>query len=492
MLHLASGRMSIARVSIALLLRPGSRHFDLKPQERRIHPATMEFSNLACRVRFIGRQPNGKRIVMDARQKVIVSPPSQNQPSIAEGRPETIKQSVAKARAIEMVTIEELETDPHGTLRRHRRVAPVISRDKGGFIVLRAADVDQLLRDPRVRHAETEFAQMQGVTEGALFDLFRFSMATSNGVDHRRRRSLFTRTFAAQMITTMRPFINAAANSLIDAWQGDRQMDLVDAYAAKIPAHTISAMLGLPPDDIPHFTKLVYSVSRIFSFTFTPDQLGDIKAAAADLRDYVERLLDKRRSAPCNDVLSTFLAEAVAEGELSPIEIVMQVVTLIIGGTDTTRVAMASQVSLLLQHRAQWEAVVANPGLVRNAVAEALRFEPSVGSVGRVTLEDVAFGDRTVPAGQFLVLSLMSALHDETVYAQPDVFDIRRGDQRREHLVFGGCSHCCIGEALAWAELEEGLAVISTRIPHLRFADTPPRVRGHVGIRRIDPMLVQW
>ncbi len=388
------------------------------------------------------------------------------------------------------LTTRALEADPHGVFRRYRPLTPVIAREEGGLIVLRVADVRQLMRDPRLRQAETEFAEMQGVEDGALLDLFRFGMVTSNGDAHRRRRSPFTRTFAAAVIAALRPAIRRAAESLIDEWEGEDGVDLVSRFAALLPARVISAMLGLPETDIPAFTRLVYSVSRILSFTFAPGQLAEIEEDARALFGYAEALLAERRRAPGDDVLSAVLADA--GGELSAVEIVVQVATLIVAGTDTTRVALASQVSLLLQHRAQWDAVRVDPALLRPAVAEALRFEPSVGSVGRVALQPVPLGETVIPAGAFLTLSTMSAMRDEAAHARPDEFDIHRTDVHRPHPVFGGGAHRCLGEALAWAELEEGLAVLAARLPRLRLAADPPCVQGHMGIRRIGAMPVRW
>ena len=368
----------------------------------------------------------------------------------------------------------------------------MIARENEGTIVIRAADVDALMRDGRVRQAETELLEHRGVTEGALFDLFRFGMVTSNGKEHRRRRSPFTRTFAASVIAALRPSIRQGAAALIDEWAGKTGVDLVSCYASLLPARVISAMLGLPAADIPYLTRLVYSVSRFLSFTFGPDDLARIQDDARELWDYVEVLLARRREAPGGDFLSTFLADAEAQGELSAVEVIVQVITLIIGGTDTTRLAMASQVSLLLEHRAQWDDVRADPGLARAAVAEALRFEPSVASLGRVTNEAILLDGVTVPAGCFLTLSTMSALRDETVYDRPDVFDIHRTDGRRVHQVFGGGAHRCLGEALTWAELEEGLCALTSRLPGLALAEVPPRPSGHMGIRRIGTMSVTW
>ncbi|WP_338664097.1 cytochrome P450 [Pararoseomonas sp. SCSIO 73927] len=399
---------------------------------------------------------------------------------------------VSPVGSIPTLSVRELEADPHGVFGRYRPVTPVIAREGGGLIVLRAADVEGLMGDSRVRQTEVELPRQRGVADGALFDIFLNGMVTSNGPEHRRRRAPFTRTFAASLVTALRPVIRSEAEALIDRWRGERGADLVPGFAALLPARVISRMLGLPEGDIPYFTRLVYSVSRFLSFTFRPDELEGIKDDARALYEYVAVLVAGGRGVGRNDVLSGLLAAAAERGELTPVEVIVQIVTLIIGGTDTTRVAMASQVSLLLLHRAQWDALCAEPGLVRSAVAEGLRYEPSVASVGRVTLEEVVLGGTVIPAGQYLTLSTLSALRDEAVYDRPDLFDMHRADQRRPHMVFGGGPHRCLGEALARAELEESLSALTSRLPGLRLAGPPARVQGHMGIRRLDHLPVVW
>ena len=148
--------------------------------------------------------------------------------------------------------------------------------------------------------------------------------------------------------------------------------------ATSCPGHWRSS---LPRADIPSFTKLVYALTRFFSSSVVPDEIPESKAACEQLRVYVEKLLEDRRRAPVGDFLSDFLQKSDAAGELSPLEIIFQIVSLIIGGTDTTRVAIVMQLALLLQHREQWDAVCRDPSLIPGAVAEAMRFEwrPSSG-----------------------------------------------------------------------------------------------------------------
>ena len=367
----------------------------------------------------------------------------------------------------------------------------MIAHEAGGYFVLRLADVDRLTKDPRARASETAFPEMHSVTGGALFDAIRYGMLTANGDAHRRRRSPFSRTFAARMITELRPHIRRSAEELVDGWYADGQVDFLEQFAAQVPARIVSDLLGLPREDIPSFTRLVYKVSRFISFSFTPDEIPDIEAAARQLQDYVERTLDRRRRAPCGDFLSRFVAAADAAAEMSPIEIIFQIVQLIVAGTDTTRVAIVMQVALLLQHHEQWMAVCRDPGLIPAAVEESMRFEPSVASISRVAAEDIEVGSAIIPADKFVTLSTMSGMRDETAYDNPDIFNIRRVRQPRLHPIFGGGPHRCIGETLARAELEESLAVLTARIPQLRLHQAPA-IKGHFGIRRVDTMRVSW
>lgn len=390
------------------------------------------------------------------------------------------------------LTIKELDADPHGVFRHHRALGPLVKHELGIYFVLRANAIERVVASQKVRSSELEFPRMVGINGGALLDMFKYSMLTSNGEAHRQRRSPFTRAFAASVITQLRPRIRSTAEELISGWRPGTQIDLVADYAAMIPALTISDILGLPREDIAYFAQLVYDVSRVFSFTFSADDIPQMEAAASQLRDYSEQALTARSNAPTDDLLSTFLAGAEEEGGLSRIEMIFQIFILIIGGTDTTRVASAMQVALLLRHPEQWDAVCNDPSLIPAAVTESLRYEPSIASYSRVAVEDIDLDGHVIPAGASMRLSTMSAMRDGNVYAEPDAFNIRRTDHPRLSPIFGHGVHRCIGEALARVELEEGLSILTTRRPDLRLAGDPPKLHGHSGLRRINEMPVAW
>jgi len=144
-----------------------------------------------------------------------------------------------------------------------------------------------------------------------------------------------------------------------------------------------------------------------------PERIAEIGKAAERLRDYISGILDERRRRPRDDFLSAYLAAATEAGEMSPEEMLYQILLLITAGTDATRVSIAIQTSLLLQHRRQWTEVCRDPALIPAAVAEALRFEPSSAGVRRIASEDIEASATVIPAGEIIYLSTMSALRDE-------------------------------------------------------------------------------
>jgi cytochrome P450 len=390
------------------------------------------------------------------------------------------------------LSIAQLDEDPHGIFRRYRHLTPLLKRENAGYIAIRAADMEPLAFDPRTRQIETEQLTARGIHSGALVELWSSSMLFSNGGEHRRRRSPMSRAFAFKLIEEMRPRIRAAALHILEQHLQAGELDLLGDFASLIPARIIANVLGIPAADVPHFTELVYSVSRSLSISYAKAEIEGMQTSARQLLQYVDELLGARGAALNNEFLASYLKTVTEADNLSAAEILSQVVTIIIAGSDTTRGAIAMQVALLLQHREQWDAVGADAALIPGAVSESLRYEPVVGSIPRFTLEDIEIDGYLVPRNSILSLSTLSAMRDPAQYVDPDRFNIRRTDHPRRHLVFGLGVHRCLGEVLARAELEESLAALVSLLPQLELAGKPPSLQGHGGIRRIDRMRVQW
>ncbi len=358
------------------------------------------------------------------------------------------------------------------------------------FLVLRADDVHSLISDPRTRQIETELLQARGISSGAIMDFISNSMLFANGQVHRRRRQPLAKCFAFRMMANIRPQIRAFTNELLHQHLGDGRIKLRDDYAASIPAITVAAILGIPRSDIPLFTSLVYKVSRILTTSWSVQDLPEIEAATQGLIEYCSALIDERRKFPINDFLSQYIAHVDEEGALSSVEAVMQIMSVILGGSDTTRTAIVIQTALMLERPKVWNAVRGNPNLIAASVAEALRFQPAVASIPRLALQDITFDGHTIPKGSPMLLSTMSALRDDALFPNPDQFDIGR-HQPRWPSIFGGGEHRCLGEALAKIELEEALMALTSSTFTVQL-EGQLSVHGHAGIRQVDELEVSF
>lgn len=263
--------------------------------------------------------------------------------------------------------------------------------------------------------------------------------------------------------------------------------DFVDRMAARVPAEMIASILGLPTAEVPYFAGRVYQLARAVQPIYPHADHEDIEAAAAELFDYVEAHMRARMATPRDDLLSTVVASWRSDQAISFESLVLQVLAIVVGGSDTTRAAFAMLVALLLERPEDWAALQADPALIPGAVAEGLRYEPSVASISRFTKTPIEIGSAAVPAGVALSVSTLSAMRDPALYADPDRFDIRRTDHPRLHLVFGMGPHRCIGEMLARIELEEGLAALIEAGLEIEM-ETRPSMRGFGGIRQITPL----
>jgi cytochrome P450 len=379
---------------------------------------------------------------------------------------------------------------PYQGLKALRDASPFVRGPLGLVMGLRHSHMEPLT-GPKTRQIETEVKMIQGIFDGPIFDFTNLAMLFANGAVHQRRRSPIARTFAFKLMDAMRPKVIAIAEELVVERLRAGPFDFVAEFASMLPARIIADILGIPQSDLPVFMRWVQDAADSLGFVDV-ERRATIEQSLSAFNDYVQGLLDDRRKSPRGDFLSDYVAATAAQGDMSEGEIRTQIVGLILAGSDTTRGSMCMTLWRLLDHPAQWAAFCADPhGLKAGVVQEGLRFEPIVAAIPRVVMEEFVLDDVVLPAGTLVTVSLMAALRDPDVYAEPDVFNIYRADHPRWHPVFGAGAHRCAGEALARAEMEEALAVIARLAPNTEQSGAEPKLAPGA-IRQIDQMRVAF
>lgn len=372
----------------------------------------------------------------------------------------------------------------------HAREMGPLAVDKFGFITaFSAANMDMFNDDRWTRQIELEGMLAAGVTEGPMFDFVRDVMLFSNGQTHRNRRGPLVRTFAHKLIAELRPTVRDRTQRLIGDLAGTGSVEFVGSIAGPLPAEIIASIVGAPEEDTSAFAAHVYSAIRGLSLC-PPDIRAESDSDMAHLLRYMDRLIADRRDNPVDDLLTGYL-DRVSDGPLDENEVRAQMVGLVVAGSDTTRGALTATVSQLLQHPDQWALLVEDPEKwAIPAINEGLRFDPVIGSLPRITTQAREIEGVMMPEGTLVAVSMLTALRDPEIYANPNQFDITRTDHPRLHPVFGGGPHRCLGEALARIEMEEALKTLAKTVPHMRLDGPPASLRGYGAVRTVGSMQV--
>jgi cytochrome P450 len=339
-----------------------------------------------------------------------------------------------------------------------------------GFALTRYDDAVALLRDRRFHSALSLLPQMQGL-EGNYFQERRQSILSMEGEEHDRLRRLVAPAFTPAAVDRLRPFMRSVVNDLVDAVWADGRCDLVPAVCEPYPIPVICELLGAPKQDWELFSGWATDIFRIFNQDLAND-LPLIEAASNELEAYVLDLIEQRRAAPDDDLLSRLIAVEEEGDRISPDELVMLAEAILMAGTDTTRNQLACSVAILGANPEQWKTFVDHPELAPRVVEETMRYLGAVQGTLRVAAEDVEFRDVVFPAGTLVAVPLGSANRDPAAFAVPDQLDVTR-EGSSPHMTFGSGIHHCMGAQLARAELQEALVVLAERLPSLTV-DGPP------------------
>jgi cytochrome P450 family 142 subfamily A polypeptide 1 len=287
---------------------------------------------------------------------------------------------------------------------------------------------------------------------------------------HLLRRKLVNAGFTRKRVREKEPSIAKLCDTLIDAVCEQGECDFVRDIAAPLPMAVIGDMLGVLPEDRGMLLKwsddLVTGLSSHIDPTSAEFQA--VMDAFAAYTDFTMDLITKRRADPKEDLFS-ILVNAEVEGQrMSDDEIVLETLLILIGGDETTRHTLSGGTEQLVRHRDQWEALQADRELLPGAIEEMLRWTSPVKNMCRTLTADTEFHGTELRQGEKMMLLFESANFDESVFDNPDQFDIRRDPN--SHLAFGFGTHFCLGNQLARLELSLMTGRVLQRMPNLRLA----------------------
>ncbi len=374
----------------------------------------------------------------------------------------------------------------HQQLAETRRLG-WLARSPLAYIVLDHDSGEFFLRSKATAFPGRQIAEFFGVTGGPLADHIDANILNLTGQQHRRLRSLVGPALTPRKADRWRPVMRDFLDQLWARVAVYGSCDFTAAVAKPYPSLTIATVLGAPHKDAGRLQEWSSWVQRQFDIRALSANRDDIERAVIEVQEYVTALLEARRAAPGDDLISDLLAVRDQGDRLSAEECVQLVVNLLAGGIDTTSAQLAHAIRLFASHPGQWALLAGDPGLVPRAVDEVLRFEPVTPFTARICLEQIEHRDVIFPAGTIVAVCAERANREGQ---SGEDFDITAARDARL-LTFGAGMHYCLGANLARAELEEALAFLAPRTPNLAL-DGPPQLGGVEGIYGIDKLPITW
>lgn len=346
-------------------------------------------------------------------------------------------------------------TDPvwHGGLMDTEQV-PEELRPADEWVLFGYDDVFQGFRDDAT-FTSAKYDETIGLVMG-------HTILAMGGKEHHDHRSLVAKAFRATALERWEPsVIGPVCDQLIDEIKQDGHADLVKALTFEFPTRIISELLGLPREDLDMFRRLSMDLISISS---------DIMAgltAAGELHGYFLNQVEQRRRKLTDDIIGDLVAAEIDGEKLTDEAIIAFLRLLLPAGLETTYRSSGNLLYALLTNPEQLEMVYRDRSLIPAAMEEGLRYETPLTMVMRTTTREIELGGKTIPAGAQIDMCMGSANRDETRWADPNIFDIRR--PRQAHIAFAGGIHMCLGMHLARLETRVMLNSLFDRVDELRF-----------------------
>jgi cytochrome P450 len=372
----------------------------------------------------------------------------------------------------DVVKTPDFIRDPFPYYARLRREEAVHwSEHWGAWLLTRYDDIKQCLLDTEtfssrgraISHFGTLYSPEQLEQLQPLRQQFLEGLISSDPPDHTRLKRFMLKGIRPMNDASLKDVVHALVEELLVKVRFKGRMEAVADFAYPLPIYVTLAILGVRQSDrdrLKAACELFLQLSTDPRPTFA--KALESQRGLLEIKEQFASLLEERRRHPGHDFISN-LAAGEKEGVLSESEILTTLVTVLIGGHETTTYLLASSLWVLKQYPEQLEALKRNPALLPAATEEFIRYVGPFQYVRRVATRQIDFRGKKINAGDLVMLHLAAGNRDPAVFSAPEKLDITRSPNR--HLGFGHGPHACLGAPFARSEVPIALESFFRHIP---------------------------
>jgi cytochrome P450 len=333
--------------------------------------------------------------------------------------------------------------------------------NSGFYSLTRFHDIVKVLRDSDTFTSErfTNLEEVDAEQEEA-----RRSLLETDGTRHRALRRLLQGQFTPQAVAKYETFLRGLTATTLDNAFAKKEFDFVEEVAADFPIQVLAKLLDVPESDT---SQLIDWGNRMIGFD-DPEHadvlINDPESekyrlvpfrspAALEVFAYGDELARQRKGKDGTDLVSVLVNSPMSDGiALTERDFHTNFLLLVVAGNETTRHTITHTMNNLINNPDQLALLQERPDLIPWAVEEFLRYASPVYHFRRTATKDVDFNGVQIKQGQKLVPWFASGNRDDSVFENPNKFDVTRNPN--EHMAFGrGGPHMCLGNALARIEL---------------------------------------
>ncbi|MDC0068583.1 cytochrome P450 [Gammaproteobacteria bacterium] len=268
---------------------------------------------------------------------------------------------------------------------------------------------------------------------------------------HDAQRMVVTPMFLPKQLVSLEPLIRERAGQILDSLPIGEEFNWVRSVSVELTAQMLATLFDIPQEDR----------MKLILWSDTSQNIGDPEYFETpeegfqilfDCLNYFQQVYDKRKTEPPKFDLISMLAHDESTNNMSPQELLGNILLLIVGGNDTTRNSISGGVLALNQNPAEYEKLIQNPGLIPKMVPEMIRWQSPVAHMARTALQDTELGGKKIKKGDRVCMWYISGNRDKDSIHNADKFIIDR-DNPRQHTAFGYGVHRCVGNRLAEMQL---------------------------------------
>jgi cytochrome P450 len=280
---------------------------------------------------------------------------------------------------------------------------------------------------------------------------------------HQALRRVINPFLLPAAVDRLRPMMHRVATWFLDQQIESGEMDMVLDFTNPVPAVLTMELIGLPLDSWAYYGELFHA-----TVAHKPG-VPEYDAALANVPEMMTELLteaEARRNRPTGDLLSELVHLRIDGRTLTDDEISAVLWNLVGGGLDTTTSLTSLSLHYLDAHHDLRQQLIDHPELLGSATEEFLRYTSVNETLTRTVTCDVELGGQQLRRGDYLLLSWLSANHDESEFEHPEQVILDRAPNH--HLAFGVGPQRCIGMHLARTMYHVLMSEVLNRIPDYR------------------------